>query len=54
MSWRRSNDINVAGSSEAEQEKVVYCKAHPEVTRIKVNGLVFDEMRAKRGIVLSK
>jgi HdeA/HdeB family len=46
--------INVARAREAEHETIVYCKAHPEVTVIRAMGLVFNEMRAKRGIVLSK
>jgi hypothetical protein len=46
--------INVARAREAEHETIVYCKAHPEVTVIRAIGLVFNEMRAKRGIVLSK
>jgi hypothetical protein len=46
--------INVARAREAEHETIVYCKAHPEVTVIKAIGLVFDEMRTKRGIILSK
>lgn len=46
--------INVPRSKEAEHETIVYCKAHPETTVIKAIGLVFDEMRTKRGIVISK
>ena len=46
--------INIPRAREAEHETIVYCKAHPDVTVIKAIGLVFNEMRAKRGIVLSK
>ncbi|WP_036258739.1 HdeA/HdeB family chaperone [Methylocapsa aurea] len=46
--------INVPRSKEAEHETIVYCKAHPEKKVIEAIGLVFDEMRAKRGIELSK
>jgi HdeA/HdeB family len=46
--------INVSRSKEAEHEVIVYCKAHPDKKVIAAIGLVFDEMRAKRGIVLSK
>jgi hypothetical protein len=46
--------INVALAREAEHETIVYCKAHPEVAVIKAMGLVFNEMRAKRGIILAK
>src|SRR6476646_2499788 len=46
--------INVSRSTEAEHEVIGYCKAHPDKKVIEAIGLVFDEMRAKRGIVLSK
>lgn len=46
--------INIPRSREAEHETIVFCKAHPEVKVIKAIGQVFDEMRRKRGIVLSK
>jgi hypothetical protein len=46
--------INVSRSKEAEHEVIVYCKTHPDKKVIEAIGLVFDEMRAKRGIVLSK
>jgi hypothetical protein len=46
--------INIPRAREAEHETIVYCKAHPDVTVIKAIGTVFNEMRAKRGIVLSK
>jgi hypothetical protein len=46
--------INIPRAREAEHETIVYCKAHPDVTVIKAIGFVFNEMRAKRGIVLSK
>ncbi len=46
--------INVPRSKEAQHEVIVYCKANPKVTVIKAIGLVFDQMRKERGIVLSK
>jgi inactivated superfamily I helicase len=46
--------INVTRSKEAEHETIVYCKAHPDKRVIEAIGLVIDEMRAKRGIELSK
>ena len=46
--------INVPRSKEAQHEIIVYCKANPKVTVIKAIGLVFDQMRKERGIVLAK
>ena len=46
--------INVARSREAEHETIVYCKAHPDVKIIKAIGMVIDQMRKERGIVISK
>ena len=46
--------VNVPRAEEAEHETIVYCKAHPDVKVIQAIGLVIDEMRAKRGIELSK
>ena len=46
--------INVPRAKEAQHEIIVYCKANPKVTVIKAIGLVFDQMRKERGIVLSK
>jgi hypothetical protein len=46
--------INIPRSKEALHETIVYCKAHPDVRVIRAIGLVFDEMRAKRGIVIAK
>ena len=46
--------VNVPRAKEAEHETIVYCKAHPDVKVIQAIGLVIDEMRAKRGIELSK
>lgn len=46
--------INIPRSKEAEHETIVYCKSHPEKKVIEAIGLVIDEMRAKRGIELSK
>ncbi|MBV9115206.1 MAG: hypothetical protein JOY67_20535 [Hyphomicrobiales bacterium] len=46
--------INIPRSREAEHETIVYCKAHPDEKIIKAIGHIFDEMRSKRGIVLSK
>ena len=47
--------VNVPRAKEAEHEAIVYCKAHPDVKVIKAIGVVvIDEMRAKRGIELSK
>jgi hypothetical protein len=46
--------INVPRSKEAEHETIVYCKAHPDKKVIQAIGFVIDEMRAKRGIELSK
>jgi hypothetical protein len=46
--------INIGRAKEAEHEVIVYCKANPKVTVIKAIGLVFDQMRKERGIVLSK
>ena len=46
--------INLPRSREAEHETIVYCKAHPEEKVIHAMGLVFDKMRAERGIILSK
>ena len=46
--------INVARSREAEHETIVYCKAHSEVKIIKAIGMVIDQMRKERGIVISK
>ena len=41
-------------SKEAQHEIIVYCKANPKVTVIKAIGLVFDQMRKERGIVIAK
>jgi hypothetical protein len=46
--------INLPRSREAEHETIVFCKAHPEEKVIRAMGLVFDKMRAERGIILSK
>jgi hypothetical protein len=46
--------INVARSREGEHETIVYCKSHPDVKIIKAIGLVIDDMRKKRGIIMSK
>ncbi|MBV9752451.1 MAG: hypothetical protein JO188_08030 [Hyphomicrobiales bacterium] len=46
--------INVPRSREAEHETIVYCKAHPDEKVIKAIAHVFEDMRSKRGIVLSK
>ena len=46
--------INVPRSKEAQHEIIVYCKANPKVTVIKAIGLVFDQMRKERGIVIAK
>ena len=46
--------INLPRSREAEHETIVYCKAHPDEKIIHAMGLVFDKMRAERGIQLSK
>jgi HdeA/HdeB family len=46
--------INIPRAREAEHEVIVYCKANPSVKIIKAMGLVFDQMRKERGIVLSK
>jgi HdeA/HdeB family len=46
--------INLPRAREAEHEVIVYCKANPGVKIIKAMGLVFDNMRKERGIVLSK
>ncbi len=46
--------INIPRSREAEHETIVYCKDHPGEKVIKAIGRVFDDMRTKRGIVLSK
>jgi hypothetical protein len=39
---------------QAAHETIVYCAAHPDERVIQAIGLVIDEMRAKRGIELSK
>lgn len=46
--------INIPRSKEVEHETIVYCKAHPDKKVIEAIGLIIDEMRAKRGIELSK
>ena len=46
--------INVPRSKDAQHEIIVYCKANPKVTVIKAIGLVFDQMRKERGIVIAK
>lgn len=46
--------INLPRSREAEHETIVFCKAHPDEKVIRAMGLVFDKMRAERGIILSK
>src|SRR6476646_2779613 len=46
--------INMPRSREAEHEIIDYCKANPKTKVIKAIGLVFDQMRKERGIVLSK
>ena len=50
----KKHAINIPRSREAEHEIIVYCKANPTVKVIKAIGLVFDNMRKERGIVLSK
>jgi hypothetical protein len=46
--------INLGRSREAEHETIVFCKAHPDEKIIHAIGLVFDKMRAERGIQISK
>src|SRR4051794_41629246 len=46
--------INVPRAKEAQHEIIVYCKANPKVAVIKAIGLVFDQMRKERGIVVAK
>src|SRR6476646_11901085 len=46
--------INIPRSHEAEHESIVYCQANPNIKIIKAIGVVFDQMRKERGIVLSK
>src|SRR5271168_3201469 len=37
--------VNIPRAKEAEHETIIYCKAHPEETVIKVLGRVIDEDR---------
>lgn len=46
--------ISLPRSKEAEHETIVFCKAHPEEKIIRAMGLVFDKMRAERGITIAK
>ena len=50
----RKHYMDIVKSKEAEHEIIVYCKANPKVTVIKAIGLVFDQMRKERGIVIAK
>jgi HdeA/HdeB family len=45
---------NIPRAKEAEHETIVYCKAHPNETVIKVLGRVIDEYREKKGIEVAK
>jgi hypothetical protein len=46
--------IDMARSREAEHETILYCKTHPDVKIINAIGMVIDQMRKERGIVISK
>jgi len=46
--------FNIGRAREAEHEVIVYCKANPQVKIIRAIGIVFDRMRAERGITISK
>jgi inactivated superfamily I helicase len=46
--------INIARAREAEHLTIVFCKEHPDEKIIHAMGLVFERMRAERGIELSK
>ncbi len=45
---------NIPRAKEAEHETIVYCKAHPEETVIKVLGRVIDQYRKEKGIEVAK